>query len=297
MTSAARRLVATLVAAATLMLGGCFVSPGTFTSTIDLRKDGRFSYAYNGEIYIIGLSKLAELGSKTKDSEPFAPTPCFNDDEDATERECSKEELAAQKAEWEEERKAARDKAKRDADVMVALMGGIDPSSPKAAEELAARLRRQAGWKSVVYKGDGLFEVDFALSGRIDHDFQFPTMERFPMATAFVVLNRRADGAIRIDAPAFGQPSQGHPMANFGQLAALGTAIGGALGADKDADKDKNSTDLPEISGTLVLTTDARILANNTDEGPVDGPTGQRLEWTVNSRTTSPPSALVRLGS
>ena len=53
----ARSLAVALVAAASLLLSGCFVSPGSFTSAIDLRKDGRFSYSYSGEIYLIGLSK------------------------------------------------------------------------------------------------------------------------------------------------------------------------------------------------------------------------------------------------
>lgn len=285
----ARRVAATLVAAATLLLSGCFVSPGNFTSAIDLRKDGRFSYAYTGEIYLLGLSKLAELGSKAKDAAAFKAAPCYTDDADAAERECSAEELARQKSDWEDERKAAEAKNKREAEMMKAMFGGIDPSSPKAAEELAARLRRQTGWKSVVYKGDGLFVVDFAISGRLDYDFQFPTMERFPMASAFIVLNKRADGAVRMDAPAFGQPGQGNPLANMGQLAALGAIFDG----DKD---DENAFKVPELSGTLVLTTDGNILANNTDEGPVAGPTGQRLEWKVTPRTTIAPTALVRLG-
>jgi len=291
MISHARRVAATLVAAATLLLSGCFVSPGSFTSSIDLRKDGRFSYAYTGEIYLLGLSKLAELGSKAKGSKPFEAMPCYTDDEDMKERECTKDELAKQKSDWEEDRKAAEAKDKRDSEMMKAMLGGIDPSSPKAAEELAARLRRQAGWKSVVYKGDGLFMVDFAISGHLDYDFQFPTMERFPMANAFVVLNKRADGAVRMDAPAFGQPGQGNPMAKMGQLAALGAA----LDAGKDG-KDDGGLKLPELNGTLVLTTDGQILANNTDEGPTMWPTGQRLEWKITPRTTTPPTALVRVG-
>lgn len=291
MTSAARRIAATLVAATTLLLSGCFVSPGSFTSTIDLRKDGRFSYSYSGEIYLLGLSKLAELRSKAKDGEPFTAFPCYTDDKEIKERECTQDELAKQKADWEEELKAEEARTKRESDTMKAMLGGIDPSSPQAAEELAARLRRQAGWKSVVYKGDGLFVVDFAISGRLDYDFQFPTMERFPMANAFVVLNKRADGAVRMDAPAFGQPAQGNPMGNIAQLA----AVDAARDAGKDS-KGDGGLNLPELNGTLVLTTDGTILANNTDDGPVAATTGQRLEWKVNSRTITAPTALVRLG-
>lgn len=291
MTTTARRLAASFIAAATLLLSGCFVSPGSFTSAIDLRKDGRFSYAYNGEIYLLGLSKLAELGSKSKWEGPFEAEPCYDDSGDMKAQECTAEELAKQKADWEENRQTDIARKKRDAEMMKVMLGGIDPSSPKAAEELADRLRRQAGWRSVVYKGNGLFVVDFAISGHLDYDFQFPTMERLPMANAFVVLNKRADGAVRMDAPAFGQPGQGNPMANMGQLAAMGAIFDGG----KD-DADGGGLKLPELNGTLVLTTDGTILANNTDEGPVAGTTGQRLEWKVNARTTAAPTALVRLG-
>ena len=291
MTGPARRLATALVAAATLLLSACFVSPGNFTSTIDLRKDGRFSYAYSGEIYILGLSKLAEMGNKAKADEPFKAEPCLTDDAEMSERPCTREEISQQKADWEENRKADVERQRRDAEMMKVMLGGIDPSNPQAAEELAERLRKQAGWRSVVYKGDGLFVVDFAISGRLDHDFQFPTMERFPMANAFVVLNKRADGPVRMDAPAFGQPGQGNPMANFGQLA----AIGAAMGAGKSGD-DEEMPKLPELNGTLVLTTDGTILANNTDDGPAATTTGQRLEWKVTPRSATTPTALVRLG-
>ena len=288
MTGPARRIAATLVAAATLLLSACFVSPGSFTSAIDLRKDGRFSYSYAGEIYLLGLSELAEMGRKSKWNEPFKAEPCHNDDPDMTERACSKDEIAGQKADWEENRKADAERQKRDAEMMKVMLGGIDPSNPQAAEELAARLRKQAGWRSVVYRGAGLFVVDFAISGRLDHDFQFPTMERFPMANAFVVLNKRADGSVRMDAPAFGQPGQNNPMANFAQFAAMGA---GKSGEDEAMPK------LPELNGTLVLTTDGTILANNTDDGPAATTTGQRLEWKVTPRSATTPTALVRLGS
>ena len=291
MPSTARRLVATFVVAATLLLSGCFVSPGSFTSAIDLRRDGRFSYSYTGEIYLLGLSKLAEMGNRMQTGGPWKPSPCFKEGASLDERPCTRAELAQQQADWEVERKSTAERGKRDVGMMKAMLGGIDPTSPQAAEELAARLRRQAGWRSVVYKGDGLFAVDFAIAGHLDYDFQFPTMEGFPMATVFVVLNKRTDGAVRLDAPAFGQPAQGNPMANMGQFAAMSAAVG----AGQDG-KDGARPNLPEFNGTLVLTTDGTILANNTDEGPVTGPAGQRLEWRVTPRTAAAPTALVRLG-
>jgi hypothetical protein len=54
---------------------------------------------------------------------------------------------------------------------------------------------------------------------------------------------------------------------------------------------------IPEMDGTFRIVTDGRILANNTDEGPTQGPGGQILEWRVNARTEAAPMALIQLGS
>lgn len=136
MPSAARRIAASFIAAATLLLSGCFVSPGSFTSAIDLRKDGRFSYSYNGEIYLLGLSRLAELGGKAKEAAPFKAEPCYNDDAESSERECTRDELAKQQADWEEERKATEAKNKRDADMMKAMLGGSILPVPRPPKNL-----------------------------------------------------------------------------------------------------------------------------------------------------------------
>ena len=290
MTRPLRRFAAAgLVAGLSLLLAACLISPGKFTSALDLRKDGRFAYSYQGEIYILGLSKLAEMGAKADAAKEWEAQPCTKDDS-KDERPCTADELAQQKSDWETQRAAKAEKDKKDAEMAKAMMGGIDPSDPRAAEEFASRLRRQAGWKSVVYKGDGMYVVDFAIAGRIDHDFAFPTIERFPMANPFVMVNRRADGTVRIDAPGFGPAGSGGGMNSFAQLGALG-AMSDKGGEGKDAPK------LPVLEGTFTLTTDGQILANNTDEGPVAGPTGSRLEWQVNARTTAGPTALVKLGN
>lgn len=70
------------------------------------------------------------------------------------------------------------------------------------------------------------------------------------------------------------------------------------LGAASEADKKGEAMPkFPALDGMLTLTTDAQILANNTDEGPSAGTAGQRLLWTVNARTTAAPTALLRLGN
>jgi hypothetical protein len=290
MTLPLRRLAAAgLALALSVVLTACFILPGQFAAHLDLRKDGRFSYTYKGEIWVLGLSKLAELG-KSQSSE-FTAEPCFKDDDEMSQRECTKEELDAQRGAWKVEQEAAAAKRKKEAEEMKAVLGGIDPSDPKAAEELAARLRRQAGWKSVTYKGDGIYDVDFAIAGRIDHDFNFPTIERMAMVTPFVSLSRRNDNTVRVETPAFAMGAGSNPMAALGGLAAMGAAKG------DDKDGEKGAPNFPKIEGKLTITTDGAILANNTDEGPKADTTGQRLEWTIDARNPVSPTALIRLGN
>lgn len=273
-----RGLGALVMLALGLALSACLLSPGKFTSSLDLRRDGRFTFAYSGEISLLALSKLAQMGEKKSFEAETCRDDLMND------RKCTAAELAAQKKAWQDEQTASAEKRRKDAEQMKAVLGGIDPSSPQAAEEFAARLRRQAGWNSVVHKGDGLFLVDFALTGRLDHDFAFPTVERFPMANPFIQLSRRADGTVRLDAPGLaGGMGGGNPFA-----AMMGAGLAAEAGK-------QGQMPMPTPDGTFTLTTDGAILANNTDEGPQPDPAGQRLTWTVNVRSAAAPTALVKL--
>jgi len=266
-----------ILVALSLLLAACLLMPGKFTSELDVRKDGRFSFHYAGEIHFLPLSKKAK---DDKADSTFTPSPCHNDDT-MEEHPCTKEELASQKSDWEEEQARAAERRKQEAKSAAAFMGGIDPEDPRGAEELAERLRHQAGWRKVIYKGDGLYDVDFSLSGRLDHDFTFPTMERLPMANAFVQISLRQDGTLRIDAPGFGPASSGSPFSGMLQMAA------------PDGGKDADST--PVVDGTFTITTDSEILANNTNEGPQPDTAGKRLHWTINARGTAAPMTLLRL--
>ena len=280
-----RRLAgAGFVVAIALVLSGCLLWPGKFASTLDLRKGGAFTYTYDGEIHLMALSKLAQMGNQAT-SEEFTPETCYTDE--IEERDCTDEELAEQKTAWEEGAAERAQKKAQEAESMRAMLGGIDPADPAAADELAAKLRRQAGWKRVDHKGDGLFDVSFALTGRIDHDFQFPTMEGFPMVNVFVAVTRRADGTVRIDAPGFAPQSSGNPFQ--GMMAGMG---GMPMPDGKGGEK---MPAMPRIDGTFTITTDGEILANNTDEGPKPAANGRALGWTINARTKSAPTALVRI--
>lgn len=279
----ARRSIGGLTALGlTLLLTGCMFSPGKFASELDLRKDGQFTFHYQGEIYVLALNDLTTKGGAKSE---FTPSSCHDLDEDGNEvsRDCRPEEIESEKADWQTEQVRAEDKRKHDADQMRSVMGGFDPSDPKAADELAQRMRKQAGFRAVEYKGDGLYVIDFAVTSRLTHDFSFPTLERFPMANAFVQIALRQGGVVRVDAPGYASGGGGgNPMQAM--LAGLGSETGGE-GAPK----------LPTLDGRFTLTTDGEITANNTEEGPQAVPGGKSLSWTINSRTQVAPMALINL--
>jgi hypothetical protein len=285
---------AVVPALACLALTGCFLQPGKFDSTLNLRKDGSFTFAYKGQVYLLALSKMADMAMKADAAnDKFVADSCYDDD--LNERTCTGDELAEQKSTWESARSSKKAEDARNAEMMRAMLGGIDPADPEAAKELADRLRHQAGWRGVNYAGNGLFEVDFFLASKITHDFVFPTIERFPMANAFVLANRRADNSVRIEATAFTGQSATNPMQG-----ALGGMLGAAAAAEAAKKGETTPTDalslgIPEIDGTFRIVTDGEILANNTDEGPQAGAGGKVLQWRVTRRTTAAPMALVRL--
>lgn len=275
-----------LAAAASMVLSACILSPGAFESTFDLRRDGTFTFTYEGEIHLLALSRLAEMSNEAEGGGDFIETPCW--DEDFNDRECTEEEIAAQRETWEAEAGEREARAEREAESMRQFLGGIDPADPEAAEELAARLRRQEGWTRVDYRGDGLFDVAFSLTSTIGHDFVFPTIERFPMTNSFVLASLRQGGTVRIEAPGFAAQGGSNPFQGmFAGMAAAGAA---------SADGTEGMPPMPEMDGTFRIVTDGQILANNTDEGPQATTDGEVLEWRVNRRTEAAPMALIQLG-
>jgi hypothetical protein len=290
------------------LLAGCLLSPGKFTASLDIRKSGAFTYKYDGEIHLLALSKLAQMGQGASD-EVFK-AECY-DDETFEQRDCTTEEEADQRKTWDEGAAARKTKKEQDAAAMRAMLGGIDPSDPAAAEELAAKLRRQVGWNRVDYKGDGLFDVSFSLTGKLDHDFLFPTFEGFPMANFFVTATRR-QGAVRIDAPGFGPQAASNPFQAMMMSGMMGSADAANVADEAAADTAEDMGEagdgvqptgeatsempkLPMADGTFTVTTDSEILANNTDEGATAGANGKTLTWSVNVRTKQAPTALIKI--
>ncbi|WP_324827947.1 hypothetical protein [Qipengyuania zhejiangensis] len=279
---ATRIRAAALAGASALMVSGCLLTPGQFSSELHLMKDGSFAFTYDGEIQMLALSALAEMGAKAE--EPFEAEACYDDELD--ERECTAAEIGEQKETWEAGREERMARKAAEAEQMKTMLGGIDPANPEAAQDLAKSLQRQRGWNTVEYRGDGTFDVDFAISGALSHDFAFPTIEKLPMANMFVTAILRNNGQIRVDAPGFAAQGGGNPMQ--GMLAGMfGLA---ALSEEKG---EEAAPKIAMADGTFAIVTDGRILANNTDEGPQLHARGQVLKWVITPRTEQAPTALI----
>jgi len=287
-----RRVAVVLTAAAMLLvLAGCMIMPGRFVSDLAVHRDGTFSFHYKGEI-VLGVLADPDKAGLRKDSDKdlmpqnFEPEPCTDPTTDEA-HPCSAAEIAAQRSKWNDvqrDQKAAKSEEKEQGrKMMAAMMGGIDTDDPKAAEAFAQRLARQQGWTSVMSKGRGKFEVEYSVTGRLDHDFTFPTIERMPMVMPFVSVMRRADGTVRIDAPAFYSGAANPMIPGLGAIASKAAESKGQAGP-------------PILDGTFTLRSDGQFLANNTDEGPKVDPTGgSRLDWKVDARTAAAPTALIKL--
>ncbi|WP_073973755.1 hypothetical protein [Erythrobacter donghaensis] len=293
-----RLRAAALLAGFALALSGCFMTPGKFTSELAITGPDSFTFTYEGEIFFLGLSKLAQMDAG---KEQFTPNECYNDDTFEP-RDCSEEELAAQRADWEAGAAERAEREKKQAQQMAALMGGIDPSDPKAADELVKILQRQKGWERVVHKGDGVFDVSYRITGTMGHDFLFPLIEGFPATNPFLQVYLRKGGQVRINAPGFAaqSPESGGLGTVLGAGSFAGLAAMGAAEEAREAGKDPAAIPgVPQIDGTFTVRAAAgmRILANNTDEGPVAGAAGEALVWQINPRTSQAPTALIAAGN
>lgn len=285
-----RARAAAALAALSLLLTGCFITPGKFSSELVLMKNDQFSYTYDGEIFFLGLSSLAQMEAA---GEEFEPESCY-DEETFEDRECTEAELAEQREQWDANAESRAAEAAMEAEQMAMMMGGIDPSDPESTAELVRLLERQEGWESVVDKGDGVFDVRFAISGELSHDFLFPVIEGFPSISPFVQLYLRKGEQVRINAPGFAAQNETSPMAGMmgGMAGMAGLA---ALGNEEEpADQMPN---FPTVEGTFTIVTDGIIRANNTDEGSVRSERGQELVWNISPRTQAAPTALIDLSN
>jgi len=188
---------------------------------------------------------------------------------DASERPCTAAELAEQRKAYEAKQKSDEESAKAFG------IPGTDEASNRA---FAAKLMKYAGWRSVTYKGKGVFDVDYHVEGRATQDFVFPIMPDSAIVIPFITLRRRADGSVLVSAPAL---TGGMNM--FGPMASQMGGAGDMKGPPSRAE------------GRFTVHTDGQIVTNNSEDGPAADPAGQAVHWDISPGSNKIPETLIRL--
>jgi hypothetical protein len=296
------------VLAASTMLSGCFLVPGKFGADVDIRKAGDFTVAYKGEIIFQMPDDFAGNKMKPKAWDDAFAT-CYasgrtmtdeyasvdmheaaikgaedgsidGQDEDTREVACSTKQVAELRKTYETEKAEAAAKKAEDADKM-AQMFGFSGSGDEANQKFAAALMKYDGWNNVTYKGKGTFDVDYRYTGKLTHDYVFPIFPKMDMIFPFIMVRKRADGAVTVTAPAL-----------------IGGGIKALAGRAKmmgDAMASRDMPESPQTAGLFTVTTDGEILSNNSEDGPTSDPKGKKVVWDVNPMTDRLPEMLIKI--
>jgi len=234
-----------------LALAACLFTPGKFDSTLTIHKDRTFTFTYKGEVVAIDLKGLGDGMGDMK------VTP-HEDGDDKTEAK-PEDGDAPEKTPAETAAEEARKKAAKDAEY----------------RDLAVQLAKEAGYRSVEYRGDGLFYVDYAISGTLTHNFVYPFNEDAAMVFPWVAIELRGKDNVRVKAPGYAkqdtsQMGMGMPLGDQGE------------GASK-------------LSGTFTLTTDAQVISQNNEEGAETVGSNTVITWKVSPRTKDAPMAVLKV--
>ncbi|WP_066519330.1 hypothetical protein [Sphingobium cloacae] len=237
---------------AVLLLSACLVTPGRFVSTLDIRADRSFTFTYKGEIIASDMGKDFP-GPDTLGDEPG---------DDAAPTTQGSVYPAAQLVRIKDETGEQ------------SFSNRKDPGDDVKMQAIAEALAKEKGFRAARYMGNHKFEIDYAISGRLDHAFLFPFNTDAQIILPFVAVELRGTDRVRMKAPGFSSSydkSQGPSMGGSGDDSAKA------------------------LDGTFTLTTDAEIVAQNQEDGAQDTPQGKRIVWKVTPMTADAPSATLRV--
>ncbi len=229
-----------------LALASCVLSPGKFVSSLKIDADHHFTFSYVGEVYALDLGDDMMKGLGDTPGGKASPS---NDEGDAP--KLTPAALQSGGKDSPAARKATTDAHNR---------------------EIAAALSREAGYRKVSYIGDGKFEIDYAISGTLDHSFVFPYNLDAEAVFPFVVIEPRANGTVRVKAPGFANENSTRNLPGAGQQSS-------------------------KLDGSFIIDTDAEIVSQNNENGTIPGSLAGRkaISWKVTSLTKDAPTAVLRL--
>jgi len=239
MTARVSRLA--LVLLAPLLLVGCLLAPGKFTSTLTINADRTFTYSYQGEVYAFDLN------------EAMKDMPSGGDD-DATKKTdgVSLQNIGFQKG----EKKSGKGDAKDDAKAQAA--------ADAKNREMAATLSKEAGFRKVDYVGDNKFVIDYQISGKLDHTYLFPYNLDAGIIIPFVAVEIRANGTARLKAPGFANDSKDSSGGMGPDASKASAKLDGTFILDTDAEivSQNNEDGVKVVNGRKTVTWKATPLSN-----------------------------------
>lgn len=245
------------VLAAPLLLTGCLLAPGKFISTMEINADRSFTFTYVGEVHALNMDGIGDMMK--------------GGDDDASDDGNGEGNADADDAMSDEPNMLWQN------DGFAKLsVGNVPSDDSKAAQNeeqkkaLAETLSKEAGYRKVEYRGNDVFFVDYAISGRLDHAFVFPYNLDGELIFPFVVAEIRANGTVRVKAPAFAK------SASRGDMSGMG----------KPNDK---------IDGTFTLTTDAEVISQNNEDGARTAAGKKTITWRITPATADAPTAVLRM--
>ncbi len=222
-----------------LALAACLFLPGKFESTLTIHADRSFTYAYKGEIVALDITgAMSDVTAGLADNGTdtgAAPEPA---------------KKAAEKA---------AEKAKKEAEY----------------RDIAVKVAKEAGYRSVEYRGDGIFYVDYEITGKLTHNFVFPYNQDAGMIFPFVAIELRGKDMVRVKA------------AGFAKQENKSSGMSGMSGMDADSNA--------RLDGTFTLITDAEIVSQNNEDGAKAGGAGKTVTWKVTPTSSDAPMAMLKV--
>ena len=239
--------------AAPLVLMSCVFVPGKFESALTIHADRSFTFAYKGEVMAVDLQAfmgkamqegMAE-GAKGKAGKKDT-TPEKEPDFTLTPEEKAKQDVSFRK--------------------------------------LAVEVAKETGYRTVEYRGNGMFWVDYQISGTLEHGFVFPYNLDNQMIMPWIAVELRGTDLIRIKAPGYVRMSGSSTgMGNMGDLSALSMMPGGIGDA------------FNRLEGTFTFTTDAELVSQNNEAGAVTVGKDKTITWKTDTTTDDAPMASIRV--
>lgn len=290
-----------------LLLTGCLLIPGQFDSKLKLMKDGRYTFSYSGEMQFYdpdnsgfgrkqsyapfnenGMKCYNQIDKKTGEitergyEEYFRPSDYEYEGYPyrIEKRDCSDKEKTDAREGYES---GIDRRNKNDTEKMAmygAIFGGAVPGDDEQLKKFAKQLQKYDGWNKVEYLGEDNFSVEYAVDGRFDQNFTFPSFPGATLQFPFVQIIRRSGGELEMLTPAMAGPG----------------GLFGAMVLGKSAAKAR-APETPAIDGNFVLETDGEILTNNSEDGYTNAGEIKAMTWKVDGKASlgKSPRAIIKL--